>query len=166
MNQDATGFYDVYGPLAYPWWKTPFFYILICLVLFIFLLSLAFIIFKCVYKKRVVTDLEQLILYRTLLDTSQNSAVMLYDYVVRVVKTLLLQGNEKNSFTVQELVILVKKCHNEKISDNSSDQLICILMNAERVRFGKENVAWSIVYDDVDYVIAMAKKFQSITTKK
>lgn len=166
MNQDTTGFYDVYGPLAYPWWKTPFFYTLISCALIMFLLIAAFIFYKFLYKKNVLTDLEQLVLYRTLLDKSQDSAIILYDYVIRVVKILFLHENEKSSFTTQELVFLVKNCHNEKILDNSSDQLISILTNAERVRFGKESIVWSIVYDDVDYVIAMAKKNQSITTKK
>ena len=165
MNQDEAGFYDVYGPLVHPWWKTTFFYGIVFVLSLLILIGLGCVIYKLLHKKRVLTDLEQLILYRTLLDKNQDSVIMLYDYVVRVSRTVLPEIAEKNSVTVQELVVLIKSWHYKDLLDNSADQLISILMNAERVRFGKEDIAWDIVYDDIDYVIAMAKKIQS-TTKK
>lgn len=165
MYQDKNGFYDVYGPLVYPWWKTTVFQLIMFLMCIVFFLFIGFFLYKRLYKKRSLTDLEQLILHRTLLERKQNSAVILYDSAFRVLKSFFPELSQKSSLTGQELVILIKNWQHKDLLDNSTDQLVSLVMRVERVRFGGEDVGWDVVYDDTDYVIAMAKKIQSISKK-
>jgi hypothetical protein len=165
MYQDKNGFYDVYGPLVYPWWKTTVAQLIMVFMCIALLVFVGFFLYKRLYKKRSVNDLEQLILHRTLLEKKQNSAVILYDCASRVLKTFFPEVSQKSSLTAQELVILIKNWQHKDLLDNSTDQLVSLVVRAERVRFGGEDVAWDVVYDDTDYVIAMAKKIQSISKK-
>jgi hypothetical protein len=165
MYQDETGFYDVYGPLVSPWWKTTLFQGGVCLLSLVLLGVLGFFFYKRLNKKRAITDLEQLILHRALLDKTENSTIIVYDYVIRVLKTFFPELPQKSSLTAQELVILVKNWHYKDLLDNSVDQLVSIITRADHVRFGKEDLVWDVIYDDIDFIIAVAKKIQSMSKK-